>query len=87
MAYRGAMGTTADQLARAALALSPDDRAAIAAQLLASLDEGADDPTLVQAGWRDELAHRAQLVVDGDRAGEDWSAARERLTTRLTGNG
>lgn len=49
-----------------ALELSPDERAALAHRLIASLDpESGDDPTEVELAWEKEIARR----LDEYRAG------------------
>jgi putative addiction module component (TIGR02574 family) len=73
----------ADDILREALALSDGDRADLAAALLASLDDGTDDPAEVEATWAAEIARRADRVLRGDSAGEAWSDVRRRIGARL----
>jgi acetyl-CoA acetyltransferase len=55
------------RLLQEALALGPDERAALAAELLASLDEVESD---VQRAWAAEIERRS-LAAPEER-GEDW---------------
>ncbi|MCC6998923.1 MAG: addiction module protein [Deltaproteobacteria bacterium] len=63
-----------------ALALPAQDRAALAHDLLRSLDD-ADDPDADQA-WLIEIERRAAEVDAGTAVLDDWSAVRERLASR-----
>ena len=69
---------------REALSLPDDDRADIAAELLASLDEAADDPETVQTLWSEELEERGKRVLSGEVAEEDWATVRQRIADDLT---
>jgi putative addiction module component (TIGR02574 family) len=67
-----------------ALALPVEDRANVAAELLASLDEWpTEDATAVQAAWATEIERRARRVLAGESAGETWDSVRERTARRL----
>jgi putative addiction module component (TIGR02574 family) len=55
------------RLLHEALSLAPDERAALAAELLASLDESEND---VQSAWAAEIERRSRDAA-GER-GEDW---------------
>ncbi len=80
------MSVEAQQLLRDALALPDRERADIAAELIASLDEnGADDPAAAQELWSEEIERRARRLAAGGREGEDWQSLRQRLTDDLTG--
>jgi len=80
------MTAQAQALLREALALPDEDRADVAAKLLASLDAPAtDDPETVQSLWSQELERRAKRVLSGDATGEDWSSVRQRLADELAG--
>lgn len=80
------MTAQAEALLRQALALPEEDRADVAAQLLASLDApAADDPATVQTLWSQELKRRAKRVLTGEAVGEDWSSVRQRLADELAG--
>lgn len=79
------MSDRAQTLLREALTLSPDERADVAAELLASLDDlAAEDPAAVQAAWAAEIERRAQRVLSGESAGEPWEDARKRIVQSLT---
>jgi len=52
---------------RQALALEPDERALLAAELLASLEESDDD---VQRAWAAEIERRSRDAAA--ERGEDW---------------
>jgi hypothetical protein len=74
----------AEALLRDALALPVEDRADVAAELLASLDApAADDPETVRSLWSEELDRRARRVLSGKAVGEDWSIVRQRLADEL----
>jgi putative addiction module component (TIGR02574 family) len=68
-----------------ALALPLEDRANVAAELLASLDDlpTEDDAAAVQAAWAQEIERRARRVLSGESSGEPWDAVRERTARRL----
>jgi len=68
---------------REALALPLDERADVAAELLASL--GPVDEPDGQELWKVELERRARRALSGDAPGEDWATLRERLANRFTG--
>jgi Putative addiction module component len=75
-----------EALIREALALPEPERADLAAELLASLDEPADDdPETVSALWSEELDRRARRVLSRDVSGEDWDSLRHRLADELKG--
>ena len=78
------MTQRAQELLREALALPHDERADVAAELLASLDESAmDDPAAVQVAWAREIEKRARRVLAGESAGEPWEDVRTRVARRL----
>jgi len=78
------MSNRAQTLLREALALSLEERADVAAELLASLDgPGAEDRAAVQAGWAAEIERRARRVLTGKSVGEPWEDVRERIVQRL----
>jgi putative addiction module component (TIGR02574 family) len=63
-----------------AIQLPIEDRAAIAAELIASLD-GEADPDAEQA-WASEIERRADSVRSGDATARPWSEVRDRLAGR-----
>lgn len=78
------MSIDAEAVLREALALPSRDRAEVAAELLASLDEPAmANPDAVRAAWADELERRARRALSGEDAGEEWPALRDRLQGNL----
>lgn len=79
------MTDRAQTLLREALMLAPGERADVAAELLASLDEpAAEDPAAVQAAWATEIERRARRVLAGESAGERWEDVRDRISRGLT---
>lgn len=75
---------THDALLQEALKLSPAERADVAAELLASLEEEAgDDPEDVERAWAAEIERRARRVLTGESAGAPWAAVKRRLEGRL----
>lgn len=80
------MTAQAEALLREALALPDEDRANVAAELLASLDApAADDAETVRTLWSQELEWRAKRVLSGEAIGEDWAIVRQRLADDLAG--
>ena len=80
------MSDQAEALLREALALPEEDRADVAAELLASLNAPSpDDPATVRTLWAQELERRARRALSGDAIGEDWSSVRESLADELAG--
>ena len=61
------MTDAASRVLRQALELEPDERAALAAELLASLDASDDD---VQRAWAAEIERRSRDAAE--ERGEDW---------------
>ncbi|MGH9339527.1 MAG: addiction module protein [Acidobacteriota bacterium] len=79
------MSDRAQALLREALTLPPDERADVAAELLASLDEPpAEDLAAVQAAWAKEIERRARRVLAGESAGEPWEEVRDQIARRLS---
>ena len=78
------MTSEAQEVLRRALALSADQRADVAAELLASLDEAPpSDRAAVEAAWAREIERRARRVMAGESAGEPWEDVRARILRRL----
>jgi putative addiction module component (TIGR02574 family) len=72
------------ELLREALALPVKERADVAAQLLASLDDAAvDNPEEVETAWAEEIERRARRVLSGESAGSPWEAVRQRAEADL----
>ena len=66
------MGSEARKILEGAMALSEEERAALAVELLASLD-GETDPGAEQA-WVEEITRRAERARTGQTAGIDADA-------------
>jgi len=65
------MNDRARTLLREALTLARDERADVAAELLASLDEEpTEDPAVVEAVWAKEIERRARRVLSGESSGD-----------------
>ena len=77
------MSNRAQELLREALTLPLDERADVAAELLASLDESVENPSEVEAAWATEIERRARRVLSGESAGEPWADVRDRIARRL----
>ena len=78
------MSPRAQELLREALALPVKERADVAAQLLASLDDAAaEDPAEVEAAWAEEIERRARRVIAGETAGIPWEEVRRRTEADL----
>ena len=75
------MDTQAEDVLRTALSLDPDDRAEIAASLIASLDSQKDSD--VEAAWAEEVKRRIEQIDKGEvqliPADEVMRSMRERL--------
>jgi len=72
---------SAEELRQAALALPIKDRAALAKDLLLSLDDDAEPGA--EDAWLEELARRAQAIADGTADLVDWTDAEKRISARL----
>jgi putative addiction module component (TIGR02574 family) len=78
------MSSRALELLREALKLPLDERASVAAELLASLDEAeAEHPAEVEAAWAAEIERRARRVLAGESAGIPWEDVRRRAESNL----
>ena len=79
------MTSRAQALLREALTLPAEERADVAAELLASLDEAPpEDPAEVEATWAREIERRARPVMSGESTGEPWEDVRARVMQKLT---
>ena len=75
------MSATADSILGTVLALPPDERARIAAELIASLDEGED--TGVETAWAAEIERRIAEIESGEAETVSWEEARARIRSKL----
>ena len=74
------MTKDATKLLKDALQLEPDDRAQIAEELLASLDERQEE---IEQAWAAEIARRAADARQNPEAGEDWRAVLARVRSEV----
>jgi putative addiction module component (TIGR02574 family) len=73
------MPSRVQDLLREALALPLNERADVAAELLASLDDAAAErPSDVEAAWAAEIERRARRVMAGESKGIPWEDVRRR---------
>jgi putative addiction module component (TIGR02574 family) len=78
------MTSRAQEVLREALSLPIDQRADVAAELLASLDDvGSEDIAEVEAAWAAEIERRARRVMSGESAGIPWEDVRRRAEAEL----
>jgi putative addiction module component (TIGR02574 family) len=78
------MTSRAQELLREALTLPIAERADVAAELLASLDEAeAENPAEVEAAWAAEIERRARRVMAGESVGVPWEDVRRRAEADL----
>ncbi len=60
------------------------ERADVAAELLASLDDAeTENPAEVEAAWAAEIERRARRVMSGESAGIPWEDVRRRAEAEL----
>jgi putative addiction module component (TIGR02574 family) len=74
------MSTTANTVLDTALTLSPDERAWLASELIASLDK-SNDPN-IEAAWATEIERRIAEVEAGAETAS-WEDARARIQASL----
>ncbi|HMC75516.1 MAG TPA: addiction module protein [Vicinamibacterales bacterium] len=77
------MTDRAQALLREALTLPLDERADVAAELLASLDGAETDAAEVEAAWAAEIEKRARRVLSGESPGVRWEDVRRRAEADL----
>ena len=78
------MMSRAQDVLREALALPLDERADVAAELLASLDDAAAErPADVEAAWAAEIERRARLALADESGGVAWDDVRRRAEAEL----
>jgi len=73
-----------DELAQAALALQPDERAALVSELLSSLEPTDAGPAKIESAWADEATRRTDELHSGAVEGETWENVRRRIEDRIT---
>jgi len=76
------MTAAARKLLNAALKLKPQERFALAEQLLGARDERAS-PKEVEAAWKAEAARRGDAIEAGGSRGDEWSVVEKRIRARL----
>jgi putative addiction module component (TIGR02574 family) len=78
------MTSRAQDILRDALALPLDERADVAAELLASLDDAAAErPADVEAAWAAEIERRARGALADESGGVAWDDVRRRAEADL----
>jgi putative addiction module component (TIGR02574 family) len=78
------MTDRAEAVLREALTLPVEERADVAAELLASLDdEPTEDLAEVEMAWAKEIERRARQVLAGETTGEPWEDVRARIEQSL----
>jgi putative addiction module component (TIGR02574 family) len=75
------MSTTADTILGTALELPAEERAWLASELIASLDENQDSD--VEAAWATEIERRIGEVESGNAETASWEEARARIRAKL----
>ena len=75
------MSTRADTILGTALALPPDERAWLAEELIASLDQGKD--SAIDSAWAVEIERRITEIESGEAETVSWKDARARIRARL----
>lgn len=64
--------------------LPRNDRADVAAELIASLDDRpTDDPQAVEKAWAAEIECRARRALAGESKGLPWEDVKRRIEQRL----
>ena len=78
------MTSRAQDVLREALALPLEERADVAAELLASLDDAAAErPADVEAAWAVEIERRARRALADESGGLAWDDVRRRAEAEL----
>lgn len=78
------MTSRAQDVLREALALPLEERADVAAELLASLDDAAAErPADVEAAWAAEIERRARRALADESGGVVWDDVRCRAEAEL----
>ena len=77
------MASIADRLLDEALKLTPDERARIVAELLATLEPDLPGQRRSDEEWIHEIERRARVAVAGS-PGVPWTQARDQIRSRLS---
>ena len=77
------MTTRAQEFLRQALTWPAEERADVAAELLASLDETEADIAAIEAEWAAEIEKRARRVLARQSDGIPWEDVRRRAESDL----
>jgi putative addiction module component (TIGR02574 family) len=77
------MSPEVDELLKRAMSLSPEDRGALAASLLDSLDEGLEVDLDVEAAWQHEIVRRMEEVRSGKAKTIPWREVQQRAEAAL----
>lgn len=77
------MSQRTQEILQEALALPVDERADVAAQLLASLDDEDVATEDIEAAWAIEIEKRARRVLSGQSEGIPWEDVRRRAEAEL----
>jgi putative addiction module component (TIGR02574 family) len=78
------MTSRAQDVLREALALPLEERASVAAELLASLDDAAAEQSAdVEAAWAAEIERRARRALADESGGIAWDDVRRRAEAEL----
>ena len=77
------MTSRAQELLREALTLPASERADVAAESLASLEDEETDPADIEAAWATEIEKRARRVLSGESAGIPWEEVRRRAEAEI----
>jgi putative addiction module component (TIGR02574 family) len=75
------MTQEANDLLKKALALPPEDRAALAGSLIDSLEVFSD--VSVEEAWNDEIARRINEMDSGQAKTVSWTDVRRRVSAKL----
>ncbi len=77
------MASTADRLLGEALKLTPEERARIVTELLATLEPDSPSQRRTDDEWIQEVERRARAAMAGN-PGVPWPEARDQIRSRLT---
>ena len=72
------MSPEADELLKKAMALPPEERGALAASLLESLEEGGELDLDAEAAWQHEVARRMKEIDSGKVKPVPWIEVKRR---------